>query len=157
MSAAASVEIDLSVDGLLRSLRKSVVLTVENHSFLGPREPVVYILGWSNGVVKIGQTGDWYNRVKAHRSDKRVRGYEMDTRWWMRSSTLLEDEAKLVAGALALRAERLGGREWFTNMDPAMLIAAAEVSLKPAPKPPLSYYFPDWKPEDFAALGRSSA
>jgi hypothetical protein len=96
---------------------------------------VVYILGFENGLVKVGQTRDFLTRLSAHRSSPITRDTKLFCGWRLGSQSPRGDEQKL----LSLAAE-LGGtphlkREWFTGVNVAELIAAAERELVPDMEP----------------------
>jgi predicted GIY-YIG superfamily endonuclease len=92
---------------------------------------VVYILGFENGLVKVGQTRDFLTRLSAHRSSPVARGTKIFCGWRVSTDTPVEDEKKLLALAAELGGERYMKREWFKGVDVAVLIAAAEKALAP--------------------------
>lgn len=89
--------------------------------------PVVYILGFTNGMVKVGQSIDFLTRLSANRSSRRVQGAPLFCGWRLGSDDMNADEATLIRLAVELGGRPLDRtREWFTGVDVAALIATAE-------------------------------
>jgi hypothetical protein len=73
----------------------------------------VYLFMWDGGVVKVGQTSDFYTRRQAHMSNPLVRGLklEFESRWPTadpRGAEQILLDVCVTAGGV-----RLKGREWF--------------------------------------------
>lgn len=92
--------------------------------------PVVYILGFTNGIVKVGQSIDFLTRLSANRSSRRVQRAPLFCGWRLGSDDMGADEGTLIRLAGELGGLPMGRtREWFTDLDVAALIAAAESEL----------------------------
>lgn len=91
---------------------------------------VIYILGWEDGLVKVGQSVDFATRLKAHCSSPRTRGNTLTHGWRLWSDNRLQDEATLKRLASELGGISIGHTsEWFTGIDVHVLIDAAEREL----------------------------
>lgn len=91
---------------------------------------VVYILGFEDGIVKVGQTVDFLTRLSAHRSSPRIRGRALLCGWRLGTNRPIADEQVLMRLAAELGGFRMGrSSEWFTGVDVQALIARAEAEL----------------------------
>ena len=91
-----------------------------------PEPGFIYVIGFSNGTVKVGRSQDLERRLAAHRSHGRKFGADITDKWVSpQHAEWRQNETKLIA-----IAHELGGRvtaaEYFTGLAFADIVARAQ-------------------------------
>ncbi|MEU9713942.1 hypothetical protein [Streptomyces sp. NPDC047976] len=85
----------------------------------------LYIVEFSDGVIKVGRTADARERIKRHGWDARRRGAEIG-RWWISVKHSNVDETERVMKQCCLRHWKLfDGDEYFADADFDMAVTYA--------------------------------
>ena len=85
----------------------------------------LYVIDFSDNVIKIGQTTDARQRIKRHHWDARKRGAEV-RRWWISVKHSNKSETESVLKQCCLRHWTLfDGDEYFANADFDMAVTYA--------------------------------
>jgi len=116
-----------TADMLRADIREIVERGEVDHeeSFYGKH--VVYVVAFSDGLVKVGHTTDFETRQKAHTRVARRYGHTPSSHWAAVTASALEDEQVLIQLAMNAGGKpKATSKEWFTNVDVDALMASVE-------------------------------
>lgn len=106
--------------------QQELVLTESRTMRVKPIERHVYVIEFTSGTLKVGQTGSPKNRLKEHEKGAEAHGYAVARSWFSDAHVQYdENEAALIAFCGA-RWSRTSGREFFLSGDFDLVVDYAQ-------------------------------
>lgn len=82
----------------------------------GDREGHIYVVGFSNGLIKVGRSENIRSRMKAHFDQAAVHGSQLTSAWVSPARDYLQDVERELVDWCKQRGQRAAGREYFRGL-----------------------------------------